>query len=89
MEQEKLGRYDLAVQHFIASKDNDRVAKVVDNLMRKVLKDGTLELDKSLGSLSSQKVHNEHVEYLRLYGKFQRCRKVGRPEALWIVLVKV
>lgn len=89
MEQEKLGRYDLAIQHFIASKDNDRVAKVVDNLMRKFLKDGTLELDESLGSLLSQKVHNEHVEFLRLYGKFQRYRKVGRQETPRVVLVKV
>ncbi|KAI9237570.1 MAG: Nup85 nucleoporin-domain-containing protein [Podila humilis] len=75
VEQEKLGRYDMAIQHFIASKDNDRVAKVVDNLMRKLLKEGTLDLDESLGSLTGQKVHNEHVEFLRLYGKFQRYRK--------------
>lgn len=81
VEQEKLGRYDLAIQHFIASKDNDRVAKVVDNLMRKLLKEGTLDLDESLGSLTGQKVHNEHVEFLRLYGKFQRYRKVGHPDA--------
>ncbi|KAG0331544.1 Nucleoporin nup85 [Podila humilis] len=81
VEQEKLGRYDLAIEHFIASRDNDRVAKVVDNLMRKFFKDPSLDLFQSLGSLVELRVPNEHVEFLCLYSKFQQ-QKRAKKDAL-------
>ncbi|KAF9425389.1 Nucleoporin nup85 [Podila epigama] len=77
VEEEKLGRYDLAIQHFIASKDNDRVAKVVDNIIREHLKNN-LDLIDSLGTLAESKIANEHVDFLRLYAKFHHYRKADK-----------
>ncbi|KAF9174711.1 Nucleoporin nup85 [Mortierella sp. AD010] len=76
VEEEKRGQYALAIQHFIASNDDDRVAKVVDNLMRNYLQDGNLDLEDTLASISSQSF-NRHVDFLRSYVKFQQDYKNG------------
>jgi hypothetical protein len=75
VEEEKRGKYAQAIQHFIASKDGDRVAKVADNMMLKYL-GGNLDLDEALGSLPTTTLPNDHVEFLRSYASFVRDYKV-------------
>ncbi|KAG0053819.1 Nucleoporin nup85 [Gryganskiella cystojenkinii] len=76
VEEEKRGEYVEAIQHFIASKDVDRVAKVADNMMLKCLA-GNLDLDQALSSLPETTSPNDHVEFLRSYASFQREYKNG------------
>lgn len=88
VEEEKRGDYALAIQHFIASKDGDRVAKVADNMMMKYLA-GKLDIDDALSTLPSSTSPNEHVEFLRSYASFQRDFKVTYflLSELWIWLL--
>ncbi|KAF9087361.1 Nucleoporin nup85 [Mortierella sp. AM989] len=76
VEEEKRGQYGLAIQHFIASKDDDRVAKVSDNLMLNYLQSGILDLEDTLASISSH-TFNRHVDFLRSYAKFHQDYKNG------------
>ncbi|KAF9438961.1 Chitin synthase, class 3 [Entomortierella beljakovae] len=80
VEEEKRGQYALAIQHFIASKDDDRVIKVADSLMSNYLKNGTLDLEDMLASVSIQ-TSNPRVRFLRSYAKFQEDYKKGNFRA--------
>ncbi|KAG0319865.1 Nucleoporin nup85 [Dissophora globulifera] len=76
VEEEKRGQYALAIQHFIASKDNDRVAKVADDLMLDFLQNGNLDLQDTLASIPNSTL-NYHVEFLRSYARFHQDYKNG------------
>ncbi|KAF9198989.1 Chitin synthase, class 3 [Haplosporangium sp. Z 27] len=75
VEEEKRGQYALAIQHFIASRDDDRVAKVTDNLMQNYLQDSSLDLEDMLAPISTQ-TFNRHVDFLRSYAKFHQDYKM-------------
>ncbi|KAF9896785.1 Nucleoporin nup85, partial [Lobosporangium transversale] len=76
VEEAKRGEYILAIQHFIASCDDDRVAKVVDELMQRYLKSGQFDLEDTLISLSDR-TSNRHVDFFRLYVQFHQEYKNG------------
>ncbi|KAF9997857.1 Nucleoporin nup85 [Modicella reniformis] len=76
VEEERRGQYALAIQHFIASRDNDRVAKLTDNLMVSYLQSGGLDLEDALASIPDH-TSNDHVEFLRSYAKFHQDYKNG------------
>ncbi|KAK3828775.1 MAG: Nup85 nucleoporin-domain-containing protein [Benniella sp.] len=103
VEEEKRGQYALAIQHFIASRDNDRVAKLTDNLMASYLQSGGLDLEDALASIPDHTLNN-HVEFLRSYAKFHQdykngdVRSAGRkvvellssgktPKKYWVVIL--
>ncbi|KAG0244877.1 Nucleoporin nup85 [Mortierella sp. GBA43] len=76
VEEERRGQYALAIQHFIASRDNDRVARLTDNLMMNYLQNGDLDLEDALASIPDH-TSNDHVEFLRSYAKFHQDYKSG------------
>jgi hypothetical protein len=76
VEEEKRGEYAQAIQHFIISKDLDRVAKVVDNLVLGYLEHGQFELDDMLASTDKLDTTSSHVHFLRSYTGFHRDYKV-------------
>jgi hypothetical protein len=75
VDEEKRGEYALAIQHFIVSKDNDRVAKVADNLMQTYLQRHDMDLHDVMASIS-ETTTNDHVNFLRSYAEFHRDYKV-------------
>jgi hypothetical protein len=76
VEEEKRGEYAQAIQHFIVSKDLDRVAKVVDNLILGYLERGQFDLDDTLTSIEALETTSSHVLFLRSYAGFHRDYKV-------------
>jgi len=85
VEEEKRGQYALAIQHFIASRDNDRVAKLTDNLMASYLQSGGLDLEDALASIPDHTLNN-HVEFLRSYAKFHQDHKVCHIIVLFFIV---
>ncbi|KAG0375496.1 Nucleoporin nup85 [Mortierella sp. AD032] len=89
VEEEKRGEYAQAIQHFIISKDLDRVAKVVDNLVLGYLERGHFELDDSLASMEKLDTTSSHVHFLRSYVGFHRNYKNGKLAEAGELLVKL
>ncbi|KAG0066038.1 Nucleoporin nup85 [Linnemannia elongata] len=89
VEEEKRGDYAQAIQHFIVSKDLDRVAKVVDNLVLGYLERGQFDLDDTLASIESLDTSSSHVQFLRSYAGFHRDYKNGKLAKAGEVLVKL
>ncbi|KAG0257227.1 Nucleoporin nup85 [Mortierella polycephala] len=78
VEEEKRGQYALAIQHYMASKDYQRVAKVTDQMMQNYIQNGGLDLEDTLSAIPIFSVPNENVEFLRSYAKFHREFKDGK-----------
>lgn|SRR5690554_101046 len=83
VEEEKRGQYALAIQHYMASKDYQRVAKVTDQMMQNYIQNDGLDLEDTLSAIPIFSVPNENVEFLRSYAKFHREFKVYYHE--WVV----
>ncbi|KAF9102010.1 Nucleoporin nup85 [Mortierella sp. GBA35] len=89
VEEEKRGEYAQAIQHFIASKDLDRVAKVVDNLVLGYLERGQFDLDDTLKAIAELDTTSSHVHFLRSYAEFHRDYKNGKLALAGETLVKL
>ncbi|KAF9910212.1 Nucleoporin nup85 [Linnemannia zychae] len=89
VEEEKRGEYAQAIQHFIISKDLDRVAKVVDNLVLGYLERGQFDLDDTLASIEKLETTSSHVHFLRSYTGFHRNYKNGKLAVAGESLVKL
>ncbi|KAG0204874.1 Nucleoporin nup85 [Mortierella sp. GBA30] len=89
VEEEKQGRYAVAIKHFMASKDQDHVARVVDNLMQRYLVSGDWDLDDTLRTISEWATHSVHVEFLYDYARFHQCYKNGQMNGAGRILVSL
>ncbi|KAF8945103.1 Nucleoporin nup85 [Haplosporangium gracile] len=89
VEEEKRGEYSQAIQHFIVSKDLDRVAKVVDNLVLGYLERGQFDLDDTLESIEALDTTSSHVHFLRSYAGFHRDYKNGKLALAGEALIKL
>ncbi|KAI7818859.1 Nup85 nucleoporin-domain-containing protein [Gamsiella multidivaricata] len=88
VDEETRGQYALAIQHFISSKDNDRVAKVTDSLMLDYLQSDELDLEEVLAPIP-QLPANDYVDFLRSYAKFHRDYKNGDYRSAGRTLVQL
>ncbi|KAF9580921.1 Nucleoporin nup85 [Lunasporangiospora selenospora] len=89
VEEEKRGQYALAIQHFMSSKDPQRVAKVADNLMQNYLQSKAFDLLDTVSSIPAFHAPNDHVDFLRAYAKFHEEYKSGKAAKAGSTLISI
>ncbi|KAF9926314.1 Nucleoporin nup85 [Linnemannia zychae] len=89
VEEEKRGEYARAIQHFIVSRDLDRVAKVVDNLFLGYLERGQFDSQDTFDSIEQLDTTSTHVHFLRSYVEFHRAYKNGKVVQAGDSLIKL